>query len=536
VISLRRNAAAEFLRRLCDTLGTTSRNGRPEIGSIADPNPRPGNRASSPVRQPSSTRRFRALAFAVSRVVAWRWPAVRPSRRRPGLNINETRKKKMTPAKKLAGLAGAICALFVGAANADEGSAPHGIPRLEHVFVIVMENHGYGQVVNNPNEAYLNQLMSSGAVNVATNYYAVGHPSLTNYLEIVGGSNFGVRSDNAPAWHNASCKPNLATGIPNADNAAGVTTITVDTGTVCPIGGFGQDAATEAVDNWNEVTLPQFPYLANIDGIKSVPAATNIEGKTIADQLAHYGHSWKSYQESLPQSGADGVNYSNGTATNLSNFTTLAPLTSGNVVQLYAAKHDPFVYFKSVQENTAPGLGLANVVGFDGPTGLYADLATGNVPNFAFIAPNQCNDQHGRGNADAFCGYDPGVGTSGLTYGTQVGLNPGLIAQGDASIERLVTSIKSSPAWHDGRNAIVIVWDENDYSGVATLPSSGPFPLQNTNNVLVTVETNFRGNHGVRSNRYYNHFSLLRTIEAGFDLPCLNHACDKDVPVMSDLF
>jgi hypothetical protein len=120
---------------------------------------------------------------------------------------------------------------------------------------------------------------------------------------------------------------------------------------------------------------------------------------------------------------------------------------------------------------------------------LYADLARGDVPSLAFIAPNQCNDQHGRGNGDAFCAFDPGIGTAGLTNGTQVGLNPGLILQGDTTIERLVKAIKHSPVWHDGRMAIVIVWDENDYSGIST-PPIGLFPPQNQNTVVLTVETN----------------------------------------------
>jgi phosphatidylinositol-3-phosphatase len=362
----------------------------------------------------------------------------------------------------------------------------------------------------------------------------VGHPSLTNYLEIVGGSNFGVRSDNAPSWHNTTCTPNLATGIVNADNGAGQTTIPVNTGAVCPIAGVGQDAETPAVDNWNEVTLPQFPYLADIDGVKSVPAART-EGKTIADQLVHAGLSWKSFQQDLPLSGADGVNYSNGTASNLTDFSKLAPLTSASVVQAYAAKHNPFVYFKNVQEEMQRDNSLENIVGFDGPKGLYSDLASGDVPSLSFIAPSQCNDQHGRGNGDAFCAFDFGANTSGLTFGTQVGLNPGLILQGDVTIERLVNSIKASRVWHEGRNAIVIVWDENDYSGISTAPT-GLFPPQNQNKVVLTVETNRDRDGGVQSGNYYNSFSLLRSLESGFGLPCLNHACDPGVAVMSDLF
>jgi phosphatidylinositol-3-phosphatase len=435
---------------------------------------------------------------------------------------------------KKAVLTGLFAAAMATAVPAQEGHVPKGIPHLDHVFVIMMENHGYYQIVNNPNEPYLNSLITGKKVNFATNYFAVGHPSLTNYLEIVGGSNFGIRSDNAPNWGSTTCNSNIETGIVNADNAGGNAPVPVDTGTVCPIAGVGKDAATPAVDNWNEVTLPTFPYLADIDGVISVPAASTV-GKSIADQLAERGLNWKSYQESLPLGLIFGVNYSNGTATNLTDFSTLAPLTSGSVVQAYAVKHNPFAYFKSVQDGTPRNNGLNNVVGFDGPRGLYADLASGDVPSLAFIAPNQCNDQHGRGNGDAFCAFDFGADTTGLTYGTQVGLNPGLIQQGDVTIERLVQAIESSRTWHEGRNAIVIVWDENDYSGISTTPS-GLFPPQNQNKVVLTVQTNRGSQAGVQSGTYYNSFSLLRSIEAGFGLPCLNHACDANTVVMSDLF
>ena len=432
--------------------------------------------------------------------------------------------------------AASLCLLaagLTGIVSAQEKDVPKGIPHLDHVFVIVMENHGFQQIIGNRNEPYLNNLINSGKVNLATNYFAVGHPSLTNYLEIAGGSNFGVRSDNPPNWGSA-CAPNIATGIVNADNGGSNAPVPIDTGNVCPITGKGMDAATPAVDNWNEITPGVFNFLADIDGVKSVPAAS-VVGKTIGDQLVHAGLSWRSYQESLPPGSPFGVNFSNGTVSNLTDFADLAPLTTANVVQAYAVKHNPFAYFKSVQEGDPRDNGLSNVVGFDGPRGLYADLAAGDVPSFSFIVPNQCNDQHGRGNGDAFCAFDPGV-TSGATVGTQAGLNPGLIQQGDTTIERVVEAIKASRAWDDGRNAIVIVWDENDYSGIASaLPAGTPFPASNRNQVVLTVETN-SDTDGHRSGKFYNSFSLLKSIEAGFGLPCLNHACDANVAVMSDLF
>jgi len=43
--------------------------------------------------------------------------------------------------------------------RAQERDVPKGIPHLDHAFVIVMENHGYQQILNNPNEPYLNSLI-----------------------------------------------------------------------------------------------------------------------------------------------------------------------------------------------------------------------------------------------------------------------------------------------------------------------------------------------------------------------------------------
>ncbi len=389
------------------------------------------------------------------------------------------------------------------AAVAQVGPVPKGVPHLDHVFVIMMENHGYSQILNNPNAPFLNAYAKSA--NLATNYFAVAHPSLTNYLESVGASNFGVLSDNDPDWHDSACRTNLSTGIPNTDNPASPA--------ICPIAGTGTDAATPLFDTTNEVQGT--PGEVNIDGIHSFAANPNTLGITIADQLREANRSWKSYQESLPASSPDLVNYSDGFFTNLTDFTKInpqlnPPLSQADVVKLYASKHNPFVYFANVQAGH-----YANIADFNK---LYADLGSGKVPNYSFIAPNQCNDQHGRGNAGAFCNFDPN------DDGTQAGLNPALIYQGDVTVQRLVAAIHRSPAWRRGNNAIVVLWDENDYS-----------LAPNTNQVVAIVDTNY-GSHGQKSAQFYTHFSLVKSIEAGFGLPCLNHACDAGVQVMSDLF
>jgi len=57
-----------------------------------------------------------------------------------------------------------------------------------------------------------------------------------------------------------------------------------------------------AFDYTNEVQVPPGRRAeVNIDGNLSIPSAPETpSGKTIADQLAAHGLSWKSYQESLP--------------------------------------------------------------------------------------------------------------------------------------------------------------------------------------------------------------------------------------------
>jgi hypothetical protein len=319
-----------------------------------------------------------------------------------------------------------------------------------------------------------------------------------------------VLSDNNSDWHNGACRTNLSSGIANTDNPA--------SGDICPIRGVGTDAATPAMDFTNETQGP--PGEVNIDGVASFAANPNTVGKSIADQLVDAGRTWKSYQESLPARGPNRVNNSDGFYSNLTDFSKIKPvlnppLSSSDLVNLYAAKHNPFVYFSNVQSGHNPLNSFANVADFNA---FYADLGSGKVPNYSFIAPNQCNDQHGRGNAGAFCNFDPS------DDGTQAGLNPALIYQGDVTVQRLVTAIHNSPAWSRGNNAIVVLWDENDYS-----------LAPNNNRVMTIVDTNY-GLHQLKSGQRYTHFSLLKSIEAGFGLPCLNHACDANVDVMSDLF
>lgn len=279
-----------------------------------------------------------------------------------------------------------------------------GIPGLNHLFLIMMENHSYEEVLNNnPTTPYLNSLANSAGN--ATNYYTNIHPSLPNYLEVVAGSTYNIVGDPSPKWGGAPA--------------------------------------------------------AQANGINNSPVAP-LTSLSIADQLNGAGKTWKSYQESLPPSGALNVNVDPGGADG----------------DLYAVKHNPFAYFAKVQN--APNIN--NLIVPD--TQLQTDLNNNGVPNLAFIAPNQCNDMHGY--TDGPC--------AGFTD-TQI------LANGDAKIHSLVDQITESPVWTIGKNAIVVAWDENDAeTGLSHLAA--------------IVKTNYN-THSILDSTAYTHDSLLRTMEDG---------------------
>ncbi|MBV8306834.1 MAG: phosphoesterase, partial [Gammaproteobacteria bacterium] len=53
-----------------------------------------------------------------------------------------------THIRTLAAAALTACASF--GALADEGPVPKGVGPLDHVFLVMMENHGYAGVIGNP--------------------------------------------------------------------------------------------------------------------------------------------------------------------------------------------------------------------------------------------------------------------------------------------------------------------------------------------------------------------------------------------------
>ena len=233
-----------------------------------------------------------------------------------------------------------------------------------HVYIILMENKGYDQALGG---YYTASLASKYAV--ATNYHAVAHPSLPNYLALTSGSTWGITDDN---YHTLS------------------------------------------------------------------------NGEDLGSELTSAGIPWRAYMEDM----------TNGC------FDSTKP---------YALKHNPFAYYG--------GQCPSNVVDL---SQLDEDLS-GNTPNFVWITPNLCHDEHD-------CS----------------------VSEGDQWLSEIVPKITNSAKWKDD-GVLFIVWDEDD-------SKSGPNRVP-----LIVVAPNLKSH---QTDTYYDHYSLLATIEDRLGVGRLGEATD----------
>lgn len=227
-----------------------------------------------------------------------------------------------------------------------------------------------------------------------------------------------------------------------------------------------------------------------------------VAAPSLAAQLEKHGLSWKGYFEDIP-SGGSRV------------FRWPAEAAGGRPAGLYAVKHNGFMNFRGVQNDPALN---QKIVGFDV---LDRDLGSGDVPNYAQIVPNQCDDMHGLPagpSVPADCIFDA---------------DARLISRGDAEAGRLVAEIQRSPIWSRPENsAIVITFDESDpeHPGGHAAGCCGSSPADPDNPGGGWIATIVITNHGPRALtdiNPYNHYSLLRTTEDAFGIDeHLGHAAD----------
>jgi phospholipase C len=243
------------------------------------------------------------------------------------------------------------------------------------------------------------------------------------------------------------------------------------------------------------------PALASTDPTCSGTTVDHtVHAPNLATQLREQGLTWRGYFQSLPPVPATGL-VKTGPGAN-GPYSYKWP---SNANALYASKHNPFVNFAGTQNS------LRRMVP---DTRLSSDLADGRLANYSLIVPNQCNDMHGTGSC-------PNAS--------------GLIAAGDAYVASTVAEIMASPTWAEGRNAIVITWDEDDF-GDSGQPGTGCCGSDVGGGRVATIVITNHSTGPVTDSTPYNHYSLLRTIEDAFGLSHLAHAGDASVPAMTKLF
>jgi hypothetical protein len=261
------------------------------------------------------------------------------------------------------------------------------VPDFGYIAIIMFENKEFGSVIGNSQMPTYNRLASE--YTLLTQYYAIMHPSLPNYIALMGGDTFGI-----------------------------------DT-------------------NCNECF---------------------IDASSLPDLIEASGRTWKTYQEDMP-----------------------APCFIGST-NLYAQKHNPFVYFNPIRLN--PERCTRSVVPL---TQLQADIAANSLPNFMFIKPNICNDSHD-------CSLD--VSDAWLTNLLNI-LIPALDATGQTYFVAML--------WEEGQGS-------HTCCGLPE-PGGGRVPM-----VILSPQAQ----NGFEDPTPYTHYSLLKTISQAWGLPYLGHAAEDN--------
>ena len=213
------------------------------------------------------------------------------------------------------------------------------VPELDHVFVIVLENHNsftsFGSIgiLDNPMAPKITALAHT--YNFASNYHGVWHPSLPNYVAMITGDWTGtdVIGNREAGGH--TYPPGSAVGISDDDSPS----VATDYG----------PPASASKHRWR-VNLP-----------------------SLAGQLVAAGKDWRAYLQNLPEAGTHIANWPG----------------DSNTGKLYAVKHNPFPYIAEVQDNSTQ---FAKQVPLEQ---LFSDLGRDRAPTLSYIVPDQCRDMHG---------------------------------------------------------------------------------------------------------------------------------------------
>jgi hypothetical protein len=340
-------------------------------------------------------------------------------------------------------------ALTVALLGALAAPAQAAAPPVRHVFIIVLENEKASTTFARSSPApYLSQTLRAQGAYLPL-YYGIGHQSNDNYIAMISGQ------------------------APNLEN----------------------QLDCETYDNISPGTLGASGEASGLGCI--YPA----DVPTIASQLQAAGLTWRDYNESMgadptreaPACGHPGVG----------NMDNTQQATSTDE---YATRHDPFVYFHSIIDDTA--LCDSHVVNLQL---LPHDLQTAaSTPNYVFITPDLCDDGH-----DSPCKNG----------------QPGGLRQADSFLRTWVPQITRSPAFLEQSGLLIIAFDESATTDTSSCCGEIPGPGSPLPGI-----TGFGGGDtgavllspciapGTVSGTPYNHYAMLRSVEDIFGLGHIGYA------------
>lgn len=190
---------------------------------------------------------------------------------------------------------------------------------------------------------------------------------------------------------------------------------------------------------------------------------SNSTGSTehLVTQLTAAGVPWMAYQEGIASH-------------------TCPIASSGN----YAAKHDPFVFFRDVAGSPPSTTATLCADHHKSYADLAADLAAGQLTGYVFITPDLCHDMHGA-----------------TSCPSQLVSSSAAIKAGDtwlaAELPRLITYAQT----HDA--VIFLTWDEGSSTNLIPFVALGSHVVPGASTTM------------------YTHSSLVKTVEKIFHLPIL---------------
>jgi hypothetical protein len=308
-----------------------------------------------------------------------------------------------------------------------------GIPRYDHIFVIMLENKATSSIKNSKYAPKINNYLNAGAQ--FTSYYSTGNPSEPNRLAVVAGDDFGVTDDSG--WN---CRP------------AGDTVDTPEE----PLPPGMTDNCVNATNH-------------NIKGNPNLLAALTDNGMTwrIYNESQTPGRDWRQSNVANSSIVAPDKTYAADSPVGaIGNPNLMVTMASS----LYATKHNSSLPFQSVRSSAEFVASNRTLGGGQWDEALKAspttpanwnvdqfsdDLLSGDVGQFNILEPDQCDDMHGV----TVTGKDSVTGATGTA--SDCGGNA-IILRGDNYTDYLIKKIQASPLWNNPqkRVAIVMMFDE----------------------------------------------------------------------------